>query len=206
MHAQESRDDKFRAWDTNRDGRLEMGEMQQNQANFRAMDCNNDGYLTRTSSRTATGATRTRPTSRRPGVADEFRASTATATACLVAGRVDADADDFRRYDRNNDGRVTRDEYAQPARPQHAPKAASRPRTCNNDGMITRAEWRGDRVDLRPPRPQQRRSCAGRVQQPAATGAPTPLRRLDRNNDACRAASGVDRAPSTATTATTTAW
>ena len=47
VHAQESRDDKFRAWDTNRDGRLEMGEMQQNQANFRAMDCNRDGYLSR---------------------------------------------------------------------------------------------------------------------------------------------------------------
>ena len=39
VRAQESRDDKFRAWDTNRDGRLEMGEMQRNQANFRSMDC-----------------------------------------------------------------------------------------------------------------------------------------------------------------------
>src|SRR6266545_5594741 len=45
--AQESRDDKFTAWDTNRDGRLEIGEMQANQANFRAMDCNHDGYLSR---------------------------------------------------------------------------------------------------------------------------------------------------------------
>src|ERR1043166_6000704 len=45
VQAQDSRDDKFRAWDTNRDGRLEMGEMQANQANFRAMDCNHDGYL-----------------------------------------------------------------------------------------------------------------------------------------------------------------
>src|SRR5258708_30988227 len=43
----QSRDDKFSAWDTNRDGRLEIGEMQANQANFRAMDCNHDGYLSR---------------------------------------------------------------------------------------------------------------------------------------------------------------
>src|SRR6266850_3960205 len=45
VRAQESREDKFRAWDRNHDGLLEMGEMQQNQANFRAMDCNHDGYL-----------------------------------------------------------------------------------------------------------------------------------------------------------------
>ena len=37
VSAQESREDKFRAWDSNHDGLLSMGEMQQNQANFRAM-------------------------------------------------------------------------------------------------------------------------------------------------------------------------
>src|SRR6476661_5931992 len=93
--AQESRDDKFRAWDTNRDGRLEMGEMQANQANFRAMDCNHDGYLSR----------------------DEFTnryqcdENNANATAPAPApAPVYQNQDEFWRLDSNRDGVLTQGE------------------------------------------------------------------------------------------------
>src|SRR5712691_678429 len=44
----QSRDDNFRAWDTNHDGRLDMDEYRAHgghPGNSNAMDCNHDGYL-----------------------------------------------------------------------------------------------------------------------------------------------------------------
>src|SRR5262252_62508 len=44
----QSREDNFRNWDSNHDGRLDMDEYKSHgghPGNFNAMDCNHDGYL-----------------------------------------------------------------------------------------------------------------------------------------------------------------
>src|SRR6185436_20884556 len=107
--AQESRDDKFRAWDTNRDGRLEMGEMQANQANFRAMDCNHDGYLSYDEFTNRYRCDENSSTALPPAVEDEYSRLDRNRDGFLSQGEFAAGADALRRYDRNNDGRVTRD-------------------------------------------------------------------------------------------------
>jgi hypothetical protein len=152
VHAQESRDDKFSAWDANRDGRLEMGEMQQNQANFRAMDCNRDGYLSRAEftnryqcdeNNANANATAPAPAPVYPNQ-DEFWRLDSNRDGSLTAGEWVAGTDQFRRYDRNNDGRVTRDEYGNPLDPNSA-EGRFQIEDLNNDGVISRPEWRSSR-------------------------------------------------------------
>ena len=126
VYAQESRDDKFNAWDSNRDGRLEMGEMQQNQANFRAMDCNHDGYLSRAefTNRYQCDENNANVTAPAPAPVypnqDEFWRLDRNRDGVLTAGEWALGTDQFRRYDRNNDGQVTRDEYGNPLDPNSA--------------------------------------------------------------------------------------
>src|ERR1043165_8011870 len=116
--AQESRDDKFRAWDTNRDGRLEIGEMQANQANFRAMDCNHDGYLSYDEFTNRYRCDENSPTSTPPPVVeDDYTRLDRNRDGVISQGEWTAGAAAFRRYDQNNDGRVTREEYGSPLDP-----------------------------------------------------------------------------------------
>src|SRR6185369_16001799 len=151
LHAQDSRDDKFRAWDTNRDGRLEIGEMQQNQANFRAMDCNHDGYLSYDELTNRYRCDENSSTSVPPPVVDPVRDDDEYARldrnrdGVLTQGEWVSGVDAFRRYDRNTDGRVTRDEYGNPL-DANSVEGRFQSEDLNNDGMITRGEWRGDRV------------------------------------------------------------
>src|SRR5262245_19856947 len=115
VSAQESREDKFRAWDSNHDGLLSMGEMQQNQANFRAMGCNHDGYLAPNEfvNRYQCGdqATAAPPAiETAPQVAlDDFGRMDANRDGVLRRGEWTGDETSFRRYDRNRDGVITRD-------------------------------------------------------------------------------------------------
>src|SRR6187455_2699010 len=107
--AQDSRDDKFRAWDANRDGRLEIGEMQANQANFRAMDCNHDGYLSRDEFTRRYQCDENNANATAPVPApvyqnqDEFWRLDTNRDGAITQGEWTSGADAFRRYDRNND-------------------------------------------------------------------------------------------------------
>jgi len=151
----QSRDDKFSAWDTNHDGRLEIGEMQANQANFRAMDCNHDGYLSREEftnryqcdENNASAAAVPAPVQvPAPQVLDdEFARLDRNRDGVISQGEWTAGADSFRRYDRNNDGRITRDEYANPLDPNSV-EGRFQVEDLNNDGVISRGEWRGSRA------------------------------------------------------------
>jgi Ca2+-binding EF-hand superfamily protein len=149
--AQESRDDKFSAWDRNRDGRLEMGEMQANQANFRAMDCNHDGYLSREefTNRYQCDDNNANATAPAPAPAAVLPAEDDYARLDQnrdgVVSRVEwTRSDNFRRYDRDNDGVVTRDEYRNPVDP-NAPEGRFVDEDLNRDGVISRGEWRSSR-------------------------------------------------------------
>lgn len=126
----QSREDNFRAWDRNQDGRLEMGEMQQNQANFNAMDCNKDGYLT----------------------LYEF----VNRYECNGDQRVATPAPppvDSRGLNRNGNGNLNRDTNAGrnrgTGRNSNAGDQAFRDLDRNNDGILSRSEWRGQGTNFR---------------------------------------------------------
>src|SRR5258707_1671537 len=144
----QSRDDKFSAWDTNHDGRLEIGEMQANQANFRAMDCNHDGYLSREEftnryqcdeNNASAAAVPVPPVTQ---VEDEFTRLDRNRNGVISQGEWTAGADSFRRYDRNNDGRITRDEYANPNDPNSVEDRFG-DEDLTNDELISPADCDG---------------------------------------------------------------
>jgi len=153
----QTRDDTFNAWDSNHDGRLEMGEMQQNQANFKAMDCDHDGYLSRDefvnryrcdqNNAAAAADAAQAPAVNAAIPRDEFWRLDRNRDGVVTRGEWSADGDTFRRYDRNNDGRVTRDEYMNPM-DVNSPEYRFQSEDRNNDGVLTRSEWRGSRAEF----------------------------------------------------------
>src|SRR5437762_2875514 len=100
----QSREENFRAWDTNHDGLLSMGEMQQNQANFRAMDCNHDGYLDMNEfvNRYQCGD-QPAPAADPQAALDDFSRMDINRDGVIKRGEWTGDTTSFRRYDSNDD-------------------------------------------------------------------------------------------------------
>ena len=123
----QSREDNFRAWDTNNDGLLEIGEMQQNQANFRAMDCNKDGYLTLYE------------------FVNRYECNGDQSVA-RPAPPVDS-----RGVNRNGNGNLNRDTNLGrgTGRNSSVRDQAFRDLDRNNDGVLSRSEWRGQGTNFR---------------------------------------------------------
>ena len=113
--------DRFRALDTNNDGRLTRDEWRGSSAVFSALDVNRDGVLTRAE---AVGDQRTAP-------------------------------DEFRRLDVNNDGWVSRSEW-------HWNTAAFDRLDANRDGRLVRGEFESTAEALPEP-PQQQQNATYRA-------------------------------------------
>jgi len=192
VRAQESREDKFRAWDANRDGRLEMGEMQQNQANFHSMDCNKDGYLTydefmnryQCDGNAASAAPAAPVTPALNATETRFRDEDLNRDGMITRAEWRGNRVAFDRIDRNNDGVVRYDEYSNP------PAAGALDSQFdgldrNNDGIITRGEWATDRATF----DRYDRNNDGSVTWSEYANPPNPssvtarFDEVDRNND-----------------------
>lgn len=158
----ESREDRFREWDRNRDGRLEIGEFTGHRGNFNAMDCDKDGYLTMDefSQRYRCGEQSAQPSQPTMGGqvgrsdrvdpnSPEGRMRSADRNNDGVLSRSEwtssGQAANFDRVDRNKDDVVTYDEYV------NRPTEGSREARFdvldrNKDGVLSRVEYRGESV------------------------------------------------------------
>jgi Ca2+-binding EF-hand superfamily protein len=92
--------------------------------------------------------------------------------------------EDFNRFDRNNDERVTRGEYAQPLDPS-SPEGRFQAKDSSNDGFLSRREWTDEEVAFH----RADRSSDGLVtlreylNLPAATPAESRFDRADTDGD-----------------------
>jgi hypothetical protein len=133
-----SRDAKFRSWDKDGNGSLSRGEYPGHPGNFRALDSDNDGALSfeEFQHRAGGGA----PPSV-GAVTEEFAAKDHDGSGTLSRAEW-PDAFEFDRRDRNRDGLLTRDEYFNPRAPAARDEEFRRLDT-DNDGVVSRGEWRG---------------------------------------------------------------
>jgi Ca2+-binding EF-hand superfamily protein len=149
-HAQ-SRDDRFREWDRNRDGRLEYGEFTGHRGNFNAMDCDKDGYLTMNefSQRYRCDGTTTSNPPTMGGIiggTDEFGRLDRNDDDVLSRTEHRGSATEFRRLDRNNDGVVTRGEYFDRLDPNSV-EGRFQALDRNNNGTLSRNEWTNQSIN-----------------------------------------------------------
>ena len=164
LHAQE---DKFRAWDTNRD-MAEYRAQGGHPGNFNALDCNHDGVLdiNEFTNRYQCGNQSATAVPVLPQAQDEFARLDRNGDGVIAQNEWFAGTDSFRRVDRNGDGVITRDEYenqsasASPvygstypnAYPNSYPASNTAARfdqlDRNRDGVLTRNEWRGETVSF----------------------------------------------------------
>jgi Ca2+-binding EF-hand superfamily protein len=139
-----ARPDQFRRLDANRDGRLTQAEFAGHPGNFRALDCDHDGLLTESeyvNRYRCDGA----PPAAAPLPADAFAVADLDRDGVLRREEWRGAVADFNRFDRNNDQRVTRAEFAQPPDP-NSPEGRFQAKDSNNDGVLSRREWRDEEV------------------------------------------------------------
>ncbi|HET7745903.1 MAG TPA: EF-hand domain-containing protein [Vicinamibacteria bacterium] len=129
-----SREAKFREWDKNGDGSLQKGEYPGHPGNFRALDRDGNGSLSLEEFVHRAGAAA-------PEAGDAFSAKDHDRDGHISRSEW-PDPWEFDRRDRNRDGRLTREEYDNP-REVTSRDAEFRKLDANNDGSISRSEWRG---------------------------------------------------------------
>jgi hypothetical protein len=128
----------FRKLDQNRDNRLTKREWAVDSATFRSLDRNRDGYVSAAEYAGAPGA----------GRGDNgFSVKDKNGDGVLTT-REYGDPASFDRVDRNDDRRITYDEFLNP------PAAATRMELFdqldrNRDGILTQGEWTGNLADFR---------------------------------------------------------
>ena len=154
QESREDREDRFRAWDRNHDGRLVVEEMQANQGGFQAMDCNRDGFLDLNEFTNRNQCEGSSAAGKPMTPQDDFGRLDHNNDGVLSRGEWHAEGVDFRTADRNDDGAVTRDEYATMSSGygggNRDPRAQRfRELDRNGDGVLERGEWRGERVSFR---------------------------------------------------------
>lgn len=132
-----SRDSKFRAWDKDGNGSISRSEYPGHPGNFRALDTDGDGGLSvqEFQHRAAGGAPSGGP------MAEEFAAKDHDGSGTLTRAEW-PDRFEFDRRDHNRDGLLTRDEYGNPRTPG-AHDDEFRRLDTDNDGVVSRGEWRG---------------------------------------------------------------
>lgn len=138
--AQQRETMRWRAMDTNGDGRITRSEWRGNARAFANHDWNNDGVLSGDELRSVQGD---RPTD---WTAERFTDLDRNRDGRLTRGEWVDDADGFDRVDRNGDNRVTRAEFL---RAGTADDLTSQDRfdelDSNRNGRIERREWDGTR-------------------------------------------------------------
>src|SRR6185503_15448220 len=129
-------EDEYSRLDRNRDGFLSQGEFAAGADAFRRYDRNNDGRVTRDEYASPLD----------PNSAEgRFQVEDLNNDGAIARGEWRGDRVTFDRLDRNNDGVVRWEEYANP------PATGSVDATFdaidrNNDRVITRGEWQVDRA------------------------------------------------------------
>jgi hypothetical protein len=149
-----ARNMRFAAMDANRDGVITRQEWRGNAQAFAAHDWNNDGILSGEEVRPGGRRDASTPAPGGFGSAARdypFTDWTASGFASLDHnrdGRITRDewhfaAEDFRRADHDGDGAVTRAEFTGNDLPGASRGGRFDGQDTNDDGRITRAEWRG---------------------------------------------------------------
>lgn len=149
----DQRDAKFRAWDRNGNGVLEKGEYPGHPGNFRALDGDGNGVLSRNEfvnrgggapAEDEAAAVVLAPTQT---LADPFTVMDVDRDNAISRAEWTGTAANFNITDRNNDRVLTRDEFSNTPAPSSAEWKFGSLDT-NNDGWVTRSEWRDDRVSF----------------------------------------------------------
>jgi Ca2+-binding EF-hand superfamily protein len=158
--AQDQRNMRFAALDTNGDGVITRREWNGTDQSFRSHDWNGDGILSGEEVRPGGRRADTNPDTNRNTAGRSFDDWTAEGFTGLDYNRDNrisrdewhADLETFRRVDQNRDGVLSRSEFL--GENGDAPVRGDRfdALDTNNDGRVSRAEWRGtaerfDRLD-----------------------------------------------------------
>jgi Ca2+-binding EF-hand superfamily protein len=148
--AQNQRSIRFAALDTNRDGVITRREWNGNDQSFRVHDWNGDGILSGEEVRPGgrrpdTSANQAPNTGDRPyddWTAEGFAALDHNRDNRVARDEWHFDLETFRRADRNRDGVLTRTEFLG-ENAQDTARDRFDVLDSNNDGRVSRAEWRG---------------------------------------------------------------